>query len=298
MIACNLLFWRWMQRAAVILGSLFICAATGAAFSKDNPSARLPDGNIAKATLGDEQISAWYGSPTTRYAHGILGDATEAGSLHVEVNSGPTLSHILPQDEVFEDRTPRLVDLDGDGVLEIITIRSYRTSGGSLAVFGVRNNTLTELAKSEPIGRANRWLNIAEVGDFAERGNNQIAFVETPHIGGTLHLAEWQGNRLVTFHSLGGFSNHKIGSREQDLSGTIFFNDDRLPDLAVPSDNRRVLRIAGVADGKLQELHRFELPSPVARRADIDYEVPQNCIHFDLENGERFDLCLPYPEDR
>ncbi len=250
---------------------------------------RLPDGEVATFSANGKTYSAWYGSPTERYRHGILGDGIEAGSLHLTVGD-KTYSASLPQDQVFEDRTPRLADLNGDGKPEIVTIRSYQDAGGSVAIFGVQNGALNELASSQPIGRSNRWLNIAGIADFAGTGRPQIAFVETPHIGGTLYFVEWRGDRLEGIGSLRGFSNHKIGSREQTLSATLDYDDHALPDLVVPSDNMRVLRVVGFHNGTLREIGRKQLPVPVLRHRP-DAKAQNTCAAFELTALSLVQIC-------
>jgi hypothetical protein len=263
--------------------------------SGQTPENGLPDGEFAFYEVGGKtKIAAWYGSPTTRYQHGILGDAIEAGSLHVEYRDGRRLSLTLPSTEVFEDRTPRLADMDGDGRPEVITIRSYVKAGASVAIFGVRDEKLVELASTPAIGRPNRWLNIAGIADYAGHGTPQISYVETPHIGGTLYFVKWQGSKLIPIASMPGFSNHKIGSRNQNLSADIFYNDDSLPDLGVPSDSRRTLKIIGFANGQLEELDRFSLPNAVKSRADHQAGNQNNCLRLKLESVEVFDLCSPH----
>lgn len=196
----------------------------------------LPDGCVVRGN-GDVR-SAWYVAPTTRYAHGILGDAIEAGGLRVELASGAQTTLSLPDDQVFEDRTPRLADLDGDGRTEIIAIRSSTRLGGSVAVYGVRGEALVELGATPYIGRSNRWLNIAGIADFTGQGGLQVAFVETPHIGGTLKLAAFQGNAMQVVAQIGGFSNHGIRSREQRLSAVADVDGDGLMDIILPNARR------------------------------------------------------------
>lgn len=198
--------------------------------------AGLPDGCVVRGN-GDVR-AAWYIEPTTRYAHGILGDAVEAAGLRVALASGGELTFLLPDDHVFEDRTPRLADLDGDGRMEIITIRSSVSLGGSVAVYGVREGALVNLGATPYIGRSNRWLNIAGIADFTGRGGLQIAFVETPHIGGTLKLAALDGTRMRVIAQIGGFSNHAIRSREQRLSVVADVNGDGLMDIILPNARR------------------------------------------------------------
>ncbi|MCR9255397.1 MAG: hypothetical protein NXI16_04800 [Alphaproteobacteria bacterium] len=222
----------------------------------------LPDGSIARHAGGDIR-AAWYEAPTNRYRHAILGDGIEAGVLAVETADGRVLRHVLDDLHVFEDRTPRLADLDGDGRVEVIAIRASLVEGGALAVYGVDGDTLVERAVAGSIGRANRWLNIAGIDDFLGAGDRQIAYVKTPHIGGTLYVYRFQDGQLSRVGSLYGFSNHAIGAREQRLSAVADINGDGNADLAVPSADRRDLRLVGFVDGALTEFAAIKLPARV-----------------------------------
>ena len=238
-------------------------AAPQFAESCQRPSGGLPDGCVARAT-GDVR-AAWYSAPTQRYAHAILGDAIEAGALVAQLADGTQLTLTLPESLVFEDRTPRLADLDGDGRREIITIRASLAQGGSVAVYGVRGGSLVELGATPFIGRANRWLNIAGIADFLGRGGLQVAFVETPHIGGTLKLASFDGQAMRVVAQAGGFSNHEIHSREQRLSAVTDIDGDGIVDLALPDAQRTSLVLVRMANGGIETLARVALPSPVVQ---------------------------------
>ena len=150
----------------------------------------LPDGRVATASSGDIR-KAWYQSPTTRYAHAVLGDNVEAGELKVEDARGRSASLRLPENEVFEDTTPRIADLDNDGLNEVVTIRSSVSKGASVTIYGMANGVLMQKATTGFIGTANRWLNIAAIAPMAGSGGQEIAFVRTPHIGGDLFIAAY-----------------------------------------------------------------------------------------------------------
>ncbi|WP_420332770.1 hypothetical protein [Roseibium sp.] len=256
--------------------------------AEKRPAGGLPDGSYAVFNPGSKDaVAAWYGTPTRRYRHAILGDDIEAGSLHVALRDGRMFEVHLPESEVFEDRTPRITDLDGDGRFEVITIRSFANAGGSVAIYGLRGGKLVELASTKPIGRANRWLNIAGIADYAGRGKPQIAYVETPHIGGTLYFVEWRGKALVPIASIAGFSNHRIGAREQNLSADIDFNADGRPDIAVPSNDRQTLRIVAIEGGKAKELHQVRFPAAVKSRRSSG----SGCVEMRLTNGGTGRLC-------
>jgi hypothetical protein len=208
------------------------------------PQGGLPDGRVARATSGDIR-RAWYARPTTRYGHGVLGDKVEAGSLVAEDAAGKRYEYVLPETHVFEDITPRIADLDGDGRNEIVVIRSSLSKGAAVAVLGLRDGKLELLDATREIGRANRWLNIAGIADYTGVGVPVVAWVETPHIGGILKMAAFENGRLNVFaNTWSGFSNHFIGSRELGLAATGDFTGDGVPDLALPNANRRTMVIA------------------------------------------------------
>lgn len=230
----------------------------------------LPDGLIAKSNSGSDILSAWYGEPTKRYAHGILGDAVEAGRLLVETSDGATKSLRLPKNSVFEDRYPRLVDLDGDGTIEVITIKSSVKLGASVTIYGLEAEKLVEKATTGYHGLANRWLNIAGIADYRGSGLKDIAFVRTPHIGGTLFFYSYQNGTLTQVGDIYGFSNHFIGSREMRLSATADFDGDGKLDLAVPSNNRDELRFISFAGNAPKEFSALKFSSRIDKAISAD----------------------------
>ena len=184
----------------------------------------LPDGEFA---IGSHDIAgAWLVEPTTRYDHGVLGDAIEAGGLRARLRDGGELDYRLPANSVFEALRPWVIDLDGDGRDEIIVVRSYLDAGAALAVYGIRDGEIVQLAETDPIGRAYRGLHLAGVGDFDGVRGLEIAYVETPHIGGILHILSFEGGRWRREGTLHGFSNHVMGSRALGLSAVRDLDGD------------------------------------------------------------------------
>ncbi|MEN0002368.1 MAG: hypothetical protein AAF940_15940 [Pseudomonadota bacterium] len=206
------------------------------ALPEPTPEGALPDGKIATASEGKVR-AAWFGQPTERYQHCVLGDCIEAGSLHVQLQDGSMLEHVLPADQVFEDITPRLFDLDGDGSSEIVTIRASNSGGGAVVIYALRDGALVELATSSENGRPNRWLNIAQISA------GQILFVRTPHIGGRLAVLQIDASGAVREENdvVTGMSNHVIGSRELDLQETVDLGGQSV--LVIPSQSRDSLRL-------------------------------------------------------
>jgi hypothetical protein len=211
-------------------------------------------------------MKAWFAGPTDRYPHGALGDRIEASGVMFQPPTDDAPSAFLikvPEGSVFEDVQPRIVDLDGDGIVEIVAIRSYLDAGASIAVIGYHEDEDGAITsfwyQSPPIGKPNRWLNPVGIGDFDGDGTKEIVAVVTPHIGGVLTLYELEGDRLVPRPVLEDVSNHAIGSADLRLHAVIDWNGDGVLDIVVPDQSRRVLRFITLKGGVAVEIDQVDL---------------------------------------
>ncbi|WP_341860722.1 VCBS repeat-containing protein [Gymnodinialimonas sp. 57CJ19] len=174
---------------------------------------------------------AWYDGPTTRYTHGVLGDTIEATRLHAYATTAQTpcgdQSISLPPDLVFEDTTPRLADMDGDGTPEIIVVQSHQRLGAQLAVYRFSDDGVgLDLLSATPfIGRPNRWLSPIGIADLDGDGRTEIAYIDRPHLARTLRVWRYLPDHasaaglLQEVASLPGLTNHRIG--QDFISGGI-----------------------------------------------------------------------------
>lgn len=250
--------WLFLNKC----GELICAESTTAGYKRlPVPRGALPDAEVARGNNGI--LSAWYAAPTRRYDHGVLGDAIEASALVVVDRTKKRHRLDLGLDSVFEDRKPRLGDLDGDGTDEIVTVRSYLDRGAALAVVKLTGHGTEIKGETPPIGRSHRWLNPAGIADFDGDGRAEVAIVVTPHIGGTLQFWEFQSGRMKLDLQLRGFSNHSIGSRVQEMSAVADFNGDGVVDLALPSDDQRSIRIISLAGGAAAEVARIAMPARI-----------------------------------
>ncbi|MBM3569963.1 MAG: VCBS repeat-containing protein, partial [Alphaproteobacteria bacterium] len=229
---------------------------------------------------------AWLIAPTARYAHFVLGARYEAGGLAVRTRAGAVVTLILPEDEVFEDRQPRLADLDGDGEDEIVLVKSHLRLGAALAAIALSGGRLGILAETPPIGRPNAWLNPAGIADFDGDGRADIAVVQQPHVLGLLRVWSLRGGRLVEIASLPDVSNHVIGSPALGLSAVADFDGDGIADLALPSRDRGWLRFLSFAGG-VREIARRRLPAPAASDFELDRGDGKPGVIVGLADGRR-----------
>jgi len=180
-----------MRRAAVLVAALF--AAPAAA----------------------EIVSARYADPTTRYDHGVLGDAVEWGALELRLADGTGRRLVLPETRVFEDTGPRLADLDGDGAPEVIAVESDLRLGARLSVYGAGGL----IAASPFIGQRHRWLAPVGAADLDGDGAMEIAWVDRPHLARILRVWRFENGALREIASAPGLTNHRVG--DDVISGGI-----------------------------------------------------------------------------
>lgn len=167
------------------------------------------------AAAADTIAAAVYATPTSRYAHAVLGDDVEYGSLLLTLASGKRLEVVLPNNLVFEDTAPRLADLDGDGAPEVIVVESDQSQGARLAVYDATGR----IAATPFIGTRFRWLAPVGAADLDGDGAMDIAFVDRPHLVKTLRIWRYDARKLREVASLSGLTNHRIG--ETDIAGGL-----------------------------------------------------------------------------
>ena len=180
------------------------------------------------ALASDAPLSAArYAEPTTRYAHGVLGDTVEHGALELQrEGSAAKIVIRLPQERVFEDTEPRLVDVDGDGAPEVVVVESHRDQGARLAIY----NATGLVAATPYIGQRNRWLAPVAVADLDGDGAIELAYIDRPHLAKTLRIWRFSDGKLSQIAALEGLTNHRIG--ERDIAGGLR-NCDAGPEMIV-----------------------------------------------------------------
>lgn len=169
----------------------------------------------ASSTTDTPLVSAVYSEPTERYPHGVLGDKIEYGALVLTYDDGHRTMLRLPEERVFEDTNPRLVDLDGDGLLDVVVVESHQSQGARLAIYNGDG-----LVTATPyIGQRFRWLSPVAVADLDGDGQIEIAYIDRPHLSNILRIWRYSGGSLTQIATADGVTNHRIG--ERDIAGGL-----------------------------------------------------------------------------
>ncbi|MEM8789991.1 MAG: VCBS repeat-containing protein [Pseudomonadota bacterium] len=205
---------------------------------------------------------------TDRYAHGIMGGLRDAEALVISsVFPGGMPCHIvrrLPPDEVIEDIAPRLADVTGDGVPEVVTVVASRSGGARLVILDL---SLSLITHGPEIGRPFRWLAVAGIGDFDGDGQPDIAYVETPHLGKTLKFWTLEGRRLVQIGEQRGLTNHRIGD---EFIASAVRRCNGQTQVVLADGDWQTITAASLADGvvALEEIGPYGGPESIETAAE------------------------------
>jgi hypothetical protein len=196
-------------------------------------------------------VSAWLEASTDIYPHNVLGALRPAFVLAARTADGRTHRVDLrggPRQAVFEDTAPRVVDADGDGAPDIVTVAADLEHGAQLVVYALRPGGLVRIAATPPIGTRFRWLAPVAVADLDGDGTLDIAYVETPHLGKTLRVWSWAPGGLTEIATMGGLTNHRIG--DEVIHGGIRICDAG-PELVLADADWARLRAVRLTAGTL-----------------------------------------------
>jgi hypothetical protein len=232
----------------------------------------LPD---ARLLLDENDRILFLSDPTERYDHGVLGDSVEAGGVFmISPGRGNTARQIITMDNfsVIEGIKPLWVDLNGDGIREILVTESNHQRGASLVLY---NESGEILANGPSTGSGYRWRHQLAAGPFGAHGEMEIVADKTPHIGGPVEFYRWRGNKLEIVATIGGFSSHVLGSRNLDMIISGDFDGNSIPEIIIPSRDRR----------ELGSIERTENDAVVKYTLKLDSVLVSNLSGFILKGS-------------
>ncbi|MBC7145155.1 MAG: VCBS repeat-containing protein [Thioclava marina] len=179
----------------------------------------------APPVWAEVSVMARYADPTDRYGHDALGPGQEFATLFIEIarkagsegglfRGQSTLTYRLPADAdmVFEDTAPRIADLDGDGLPDVVVVQSNLKRGSRVLVLSAKDGAPAYLASTPFVGEPNHWVAPIGIADFNGDGHQEIALIDAPHRLGILRLYQFENGALREVFSGGKLTNHRFGA--------------------------------------------------------------------------------------
>jgi hypothetical protein len=223
----------------------------------------------------------------------VRGNTAEAGGVRVRLKDGRVLTHLLGDDQVFEDDAPRLADFDDDGTEELVLVLTSLRAGASMAVFAVGAGGIELRARTPFIGQPNRWLNPAGIADFDGDGRLEIALVQMPHLAKRLELWRLEGSVLERVLAFDDVTNHRIGSVHTDMSAVAEVDGDGVADLVIPDGARGMLRILSFASGRTKVIADVPLPGLADGPVAATMAGEELRLTARLEDGTTYSVTVP-----
>lgn len=203
------------------------------------PVLALPDARVTQSEGGTLAVLS---DPTGRYAHGVLGDGLEAGSITVlEPGAvGPEVTgKVRPESGgVFELLAPMWFEAGGPhGGEELLAVTESTAEGGArISAYHPGG----ELAAAGPsFGEPGRWRHLLAAGPFGPGGDIEIAATRTPHVGGVIEFyrPNLEAGTLDLSATLPGYATHTIYSRNLDAALAGDLDGDGRWELLVPNQS-------------------------------------------------------------
>jgi hypothetical protein len=248
----------------------------------------LPDAHITlDHAAGDGALEAFVlADATDRYAHGVLGDRLEAGSLAVIRVSprGLTLGarHSLRPPAVFEDLVAISVAPGADLPAVALLIKSAPDQGGAVVGLGWKDRALVPVIEGPAFSQSHRWSHLVAVADLTGDGSRQVVAVRTPHLGGAVTAYRRQGTGLVAVAQAAGYASHVIGSRNLDQAVVADLDGNGRVEVIVPRQSRDALAALELEGGRFVE--RWSVP--------LRGSIESNLVAADLDGDGLLDLAV------
>ncbi len=231
---------------------------------EDPPVSALPDARIVEAENGSLAVLS---DPTSRYIHGVLGDAFEAGSIGVleAGRGGYDLSgRVRPESGgTFEALVPLWFRLDG-GEEELLAVtESTEREGSRISVYSPGGALV---AAGPFVGEPQSWRHLVAAGPFGPNGEVELAAVRTPHVGGPVEFyrLDRENGELRLAASGGEYLSHTLYSRNLDAARAGNLDGDGSWELLLPDSSYTALEAVRRTKGGVETAWRLPLDGTLA----------------------------------
>ncbi len=221
----------------------------------------LPDARVVRSKGGTLAVAS---GPTTRYAHGVLGDEAEAGSITLLDGENQKVSgEVLPgPGSVFETLAPTWFEASPGQ--ELLAVAESDEGLGSRISAYSPDGTLA--LAGPPIGEPMKWRHLLAAGPFGPGGEVELAVTRTPHVGGVIEFyrPNFEEGTLEISATLPGYTTHTLYSRNLDTARAGDLDGDGTWELLVPDRFRTGLAAVRHTQEGAEEAWKLPIGSTLA----------------------------------
>jgi hypothetical protein len=250
-----------------------------------------------------ENSAVSYGKTEVQYAYfadvvegafsPILGKLPVGRTLVATLKNGGDLRFSLPAGYVYENTAPVVIDLNNDGLEEVVATETNTQTGTSvLGLYIPVEGRLKRMANSPALPQGH-WVDALGTLDWQEDGKPSILAIEAPNINGFLQFYGMRDGKMESVRREYGYSSRIVGT---PLSQTILLadmDDNGTQELMIPRNSMDALAILSFTKGLMTRLYETDLPAPIASAFYIAYtappENPKRAVHsiaFFLRDGQ------------
>jgi hypothetical protein len=250
-----------------------------------------------------ENSAVSYGKTEIQYAYfadvvegalsPILGKLPVGRTLVASLKNVADVRFSLPAGYVYENTAPVVIDLNNDGLEEIVATETNTQTGTSvLGLYIPVEGRLKRMANSPALPQGH-WVDALGTLDWQEDGKPSILAIEAPNINGFLQFYGMKDGKMESVRREYGYSSRIVGT---PLAPTVLLadmDDNGTQELMIPRNSMDALTILSFTKGLMTRLYETDLPAPIASAFYIAYtappENPKRAVHsiaFFLRDGQ------------
>ena len=204
---------------------------------------------ISQPALKDkvENSAVSYGKTEIQYAYfadvvegalsPILGKLPVGKTLVAILKNGQELRFSLPAGYVYENTAPVVIDLNNDGLEEIVATETNMQTGASvLGLYILAEGRLKRMAHSPALPQGH-WVDALGTLDWQEDGKPSILAIEAPNINGFLQFYGMKDGKMESVRREYGYSSRIVGTPLAPTMLLADMDDNGTQELMIPRNS-------------------------------------------------------------
>jgi hypothetical protein len=228
-----------------------------------------PEGIVENTAVsyGQHEIDyAYFAGTVEGVLSPILGKLPVGSTLVAVLRNGTTLKFSLPEGYIYQNTTPVVIDLNNDGLEEIVaTETNLQTATSVLGLYIPVEGRLKRMASSPALPQG-QWVDALGTLDWQSDGEPSILALEAPNINGFLQFYAMKDGKMESVRREYGYSSRIVGTPLSQTMVLADMNDDgakKAKELVIPRNSMDALSVLHFEKGLMTRLYEVSLPRSI-----------------------------------